>query len=82
MNSSTNWSRRWRVSSNFSAAESAYRAALELDPEKAEVWNNLAYTLARLGRHEASMDAIRRALELDPDNRNFKDSFDELENWQ
>lgn len=66
----------------FTTAESAYRAALALDPTKGEVWNNLAYTLAQLGRHEASMDAIRRALELDPDSQNFKDSFDELSNWQ
>jgi len=66
----------------FTAAESAYRAALALYPEKGEVWNNLAYTLAQLGRHEASMDAIRRALELDPDNQNFKDSLNELANWQ
>ena len=66
----------------FSAAESAYRAALALDPGKGEVWNNLAYTLAQLGRHEASMDAIHRALKLDPANQNFKDSLNELSNWQ
>lgn len=65
----------------FVAAETAYRAALRIDPRKAEVWNNLAYALAQLGRHESSMDAIGRALELDPDNRNFRDSYDELANW-
>jgi len=66
----------------FVAAESAYRSALVLDPQKAEVWNNLAYVLAQLGQHESSMDAIGRALELDPDNQNFKDSYNELANWQ
>jgi tetratricopeptide (TPR) repeat protein len=66
----------------FVAAESAYRSALVIDPQKAEVWNNLAYVLAQLGQHESSMDAIDRALELDPDNRNFKDSYNELANWQ
>ena len=66
----------------FTAAESAYRTALTLDPTKGEVWNNLAYTLAQLGRHETSMDAIHRALALDPDNQNFKDSLNELSNWQ
>jgi tetratricopeptide (TPR) repeat protein len=66
----------------FVAAESAYRSALMIDPQKAEVWNNLAYVLAQLGQHESSMDAIDRALELDPDNRNFKDSYNELANWQ
>lgn len=66
----------------FGAAESAYRAALALDPEKAEVWNNLAYAQAQLGRHEAAMESIRRALELDPDNKNFRDSLSELSNWK
>jgi tetratricopeptide (TPR) repeat protein len=66
----------------FVAAETAYRSALMIDPQKAEVWNNLAYVLAQLGQHESSMDAIDRALELDPDNRNFKDSYNELANWQ
>ena len=66
----------------FVAAESAYRSALVIDPQKAEVWNNLAYVLAQLGQHESSMDAIGRALELDPDNQNFKDSYNELANWQ
>jgi tetratricopeptide (TPR) repeat protein len=65
----------------FVAAESAYRSALMIDPQKAEVWNNLAYVLAQLGRHESSMDAIDHALELDPDNQNFKDSYNELVNW-
>jgi len=68
--------------SEFVAAETAYRSALVIDPQKAEVWNNLAYVLAQLGQHESSMDAIDRALELDPDNRNFKDSYNELANWQ
>ena len=66
----------------FVAAETAYRSALTVDPQKAEVWNNLAYALAQLGRHESSMDAIGRALELEPDNQNFKDSYNELVNWQ
>ena len=65
----------------FVAAETAYRSALMIDPRKAEVWNNLAYVLAQLGRHESSMDAIGRALELDPDNQNFKNSYNELVNW-
>jgi tetratricopeptide (TPR) repeat protein len=66
----------------FAAAEQAYRAALMIDPQKAEVWNNLAYVLAQSGEPEASMAAISRALELDPDNQNFKDSYNELANWQ
>ena len=65
----------------FVAAETAYRSALMIDPQKAEVWNNLAYVLAQLGRHESSMDAIDRALKLEPDNQNFRDSYNELVNW-
>lgn len=65
----------------FSRAEAAYRDALEIDPARAEVWNNLAYALAQQGRHESSLDAIRRALALDPDSQNLKESFDELSNW-
>jgi len=66
----------------FSDAESAYRSALALAPERAEIWNNLAYSLAQLGRHEASMEAIERALEIDPQNQNLKDSLNELSNWR
>ncbi|MBT8434804.1 MAG: tetratricopeptide repeat protein, partial [Gammaproteobacteria bacterium] len=66
----------------YAVAESAYRDALQIEPEKAEAWNNLAYALAQLGRHEASIDAINRALTLDPDNQNFQDSLTELTNWQ
>ncbi len=66
---------------DFMAAESAYRAALDINPQAAEIWNNLAYTLAQLGRNEASMDAISRALELEPESSNFADSFNELSNW-
>ena len=64
------------------ATLAAYRRALALAPEKAEIWNNLAYALAQLGRHEASMEAIRHALEIDPESQNLRDSFTELSNWQ
>ena len=62
----------------FSAAETAYREALAIDPRRADLWNNLAYALRQLGRHEASLQAVRRAVELEPDNQNFQDSLREL----
>jgi len=65
---------------DYGTAESAYRAALAIDPEKAALWNNLAYALARLGRREESLDAIGHALELDPDNAGLQDSRRELSN--
>ncbi len=64
----------------YAAAETAFRSALTIDPEKAEVWNNLAYVLAQRGQHESSVDAIAHALELEPDNQNFRDSYKELVN--
>ncbi len=67
---------------DFIAAERAYRAILERDPVRADIWNNLAYALAEQGRLETAMDAIRRALELEPANPNFADSLIELANWQ
>lgn len=66
---------------DFFAAAAAYRAALRIDPQQAEAWNNLAYALAQLGRPDASRDAIQHALQLAPDNRNFKDSLEELSRW-
>ncbi len=65
----------------FSAAEAAYRNALEIDATRADVWNNLAYALAQQGRHEASLEAIERALDIDPDNENLRASLRELSNW-
>ena len=62
-------------------AESAYREALVIEPEKAELWNNLAYALAQLGRRQASLDAIEHALELVPDNATFQESRRELTDW-
>ena len=67
---------------DFDAAESAYRAALQLEPDRADVWNNLAYALAGQGRYEAATEAIQQALALDPDNQNFQESYNELVNEQ
>ena len=66
---------------DYAGAESAYRAGLAIDPEKAELWNNLAYALAQLGRREASLDAIENALKLDPGNAGLQDSRRELSDW-
>ena len=66
---------------DYADAESAYRAALVIEPGKAELWNNLAYALAQLGQREASWDAIEYALELDPDNVAFQESRRELNDW-
>ena len=66
---------------DYAGAVSAYRAGLVIDPEKAELWNNLAYALAQLGRREASLEAIENALKLDPGNAGWQDSRRELSDW-
>ena len=66
---------------DYARAESAYRAALVIEPGKAELWNNLAYALAQSGRRQASLSAIEQALELDPDDLTFQESWRELSDW-
>lgn len=42
--------------------------AVELEPDKAAYWFNLANALADLGRYDDAMDAARRAISLAPRN--------------
>ena len=49
------------------AAETAYRKAIELDPEDAIPWLNLGILLAdKLQRNEDAKAALRKAIEIDP----------------
>ncbi|MFW9909788.1 MAG: tetratricopeptide repeat protein [Candidatus Thorarchaeota archaeon] len=50
---------------NYSAAEFAYKQALERDPSNATVWVNLGVALARQGRPKEAENAYRTATELD-----------------
>ena len=63
---------------DFGAAEAAYRAALARDPERAGLWNNLAYALARQGLRDASLEAVGRAMAIEPQNPEFRESLAEL----
>lgn len=63
----------------YDEAVSAYRELLELAPETAEAWNNLAYALAQLRQKQSSLDAINKAMQLSPDNTNFQQSFTEIQ---
>lgn len=45
-------------------AERAYRAAIALDSEASDAWNNLAYALAGQQRRAEARSAARRAVEL------------------
>ncbi|MGC2232421.1 MAG: tetratricopeptide repeat protein, partial [Candidatus Acidiferrum sp.] len=50
------------------AAEKAFRQALELDPQSVELLNNLAISLARLGREDEAIAAYEQALKLRQDD--------------
>jgi len=50
------------------AAEDAFRQALQLEPDLAEVHANLAWLLAQQGRYTEAEAAYRQALLLAPDN--------------
>jgi len=65
----------------YDKSESAYKKALELSPQKAEVWNNLAYALVKQGKSTESLDAIEMALQISPDNANYLQSQAELRQW-
>ena len=55
-------------SGDLAAAESAFRLAISVRPERAEAWNNLAYVLAADGRRKEAVSAARRAVALSPGN--------------
>jgi tetratricopeptide (TPR) repeat protein len=50
-------------------AHQAYQRAREIDASDPQTWLNLAYTLARLGDHEAALEATARGLFHDADGR-------------
>ena len=62
----------------FANSEQAYQQALGLSPENHQLWNNLAYAQAQLGKQDLSMASINKALELAPDNGNYRLSMIEL----
>ncbi len=66
---------------NYSTAETAFLTAIELKPGRAEAWNNLAYTLAKLGKKNQANNAITRAIKLAPDNIEYKNSLLEISNF-
>ncbi len=67
------------AAADFVGAERAYRFALELQPEAADAWNNLAYALARQGRRQEAVRAAQRAIDLGgPRRETYRDSLREL----
>lgn len=55
-----------RGEGDFAAARQAYQRAVELEPEMAEAYNNLALVLSKLGREEEAIAAFRQATAINP----------------
>ena len=80
-----NWAARFGLGNmlfarnEFTAAEAAYRDALAIKPEEADVWNNLAYALARQGRRQDAIDAARHAVSsASGDKKAYRQTLAEL----
>lgn len=65
---------------DLSGAEAAWRGAISTDPESAApAWNNLAYVLQTLGRHEEAIEAAKSAVRLgDPDDPNYRATLEDI----
>lgn len=61
---------------DFEAAEKAFRKALELKSDDADILNYLGYMWAEQGtKLSEALDVIAKALKMDPDNSAFLDSM-------
>lgn len=60
----------------FEEAAEAMRQGLAVNPQSPELWNNLAYVLAKeLGRAEEALPHARRAAQLSPDSPGILDTL-------
>jgi len=55
-----------------------YLRAIELKPNKADIYNNLAYSLMGQSCSESALNSINCAITLEPTNAEFKDSLQEI----
>jgi tetratricopeptide (TPR) repeat protein len=63
---------------DYVRAEALYTQATQLDRQRAEGWNNLAYAQLLQGKLETAISSVNRALELDPDNLEYQSSRREI----
>ena len=63
---------------NSENATSHYLRALELKPTRADIYNNLAYSLLAQSCYESSLTSIQCAISLSPNNPEFLDSQREI----
>jgi Tfp pilus assembly protein PilF len=53
-----------------------WKKAVEIDPNYAAAWNNLAIAYEHEGQFESARDAYERALKLDPTNNFIHQNYD------
>ncbi len=53
-----------------------WKKAVEIDPNYAAAWNNLAIAFEHEGQFESARDAYERALKLDPTNNFIHQNYD------
>ena len=63
---------------DYERSISAYRAAIDIDPEIAQPYNQLGYALRFVGDYAAAEEVFQRYTELIPDQPNPYDSYAEL----
>lgn len=66
-------------SQDYQLAKEAFTKAIELRPERADLWSQLAFIEDRLGNTDAAMEAFRKSLELDPVNVTAKEALGRME---
>jgi len=63
---------------DYALAEKAFRTAVEINPQKAEAWNNLAYALFKRDKKQEALQAVEKAILLAPDVGEFRQSREEI----
>ncbi|WP_238843421.1 PA2778 family cysteine peptidase [Thiomicrorhabdus xiamenensis] len=66
------------AANHFQAAERFYKREIELRPENADAWNNLAYNFVARKCVAQARQAVQCALKLNPDSENIRQSFEEI----
>lgn len=66
------------LAGKFEEAVELFRRAIELDPNRADAYDNLGNALAKMGKNEEAIEAYRRSIELYPDEAIAASPYDNL----